>query len=242
MLSPEHRAELSVCPALVEMLEGERARARDGGMLELHSTSTPNNLFVLRRLFGEIQATATLETGLGYGASCALLAACHKAAGAAPAQQHVAIDPFQSTDWKDAAHMLLEKAALSDYAEIISKTSALHLPALCAAGRVFDLIYVDGSHLFEDVFMDFYHARFLLRKGGVILFDDCQIPHVAKVLRFITTNLREGFRELDLSPFRADGGRTLKYRAARMLGKVQLRAFEKTGDSERHIGSAFVDF
>jgi predicted O-methyltransferase YrrM len=242
MLSEEQRKELIICPQLVEMIEGGRAQARDGSRLEFHSGSTPNNLVILRRLFEKTKAVATLETGLGFGASCALLSACHRATGAAPSLQHVAIDPFQTSNWKDAGCVLLEKASLSQYAEIVSKTSALHLPALFAERREFDLIYIDGSHLFEDVFTDFYYSRFLLRKGGVVAFDDCTVPHIAKVLRFISSNLRGEFCELDLSSYRPNDGHSVRYKLARLLGKVQIRAFEKTGGSERPIYSAFGNF
>jgi hypothetical protein len=104
------------------------------------------------------------------------------------------------------------------------------------------LVYIDGSHLFEDVFIDFYYVARLLRDGGIVAFDDCADSNVAKVLRFITRNLNSVLTELDLDPYRLDSGRPLRYKAAKFLGKVQMRAFRKTGPAERSWDAKFSDF
>jgi hypothetical protein len=85
----------------------------------------------------------------------------------------------------------------------------------------FGLILRRRLHLFEDVFMDAYFGFRMLEDGGVILFDDSSIDHVAKVLSFVTANWSGWTSEIDLSAHRADGG-SLKYQAAKRLGKVQL--------------------
>jgi predicted O-methyltransferase YrrM len=240
---PDHiRRELNFCPELLEILETGVTLARDGSQTAVHSTSTLNNLLVLKGLFAKTKATSTLEIGLGYGASCSLLAACHRATGASPARQHVGMDPLQDTYWKDATPFLLERAKLDGYVEVLRRPSSLELPLLELAGRKFDLIYVDGSHLFEDVFVDFYHCRQLLRTGGIIVFDDCSYPHIAKVLKFISTSLRGHYTEVDVSSHRPDLGKNIKYRVGKLLGKVQLRAFQLTGEAERSVHSPFVNF
>ena len=38
--------------------------------------------------------------------------------------------------------------------------------------RYFDLIYIDGSHFFNDVLIDAIKSFELLKKGGIIIFDD----------------------------------------------------------------------
>jgi methyltransferase family protein len=91
------------------------------------------------------------------------------------------------------------------------------LPRLVEENEQFDLVYIDGSHLFEDVFIDTYYTGRLLSQGGVVAFDDCGDPHVRKVLAFLRSNLGDSFEELDLPPFRADQGRSTKYRLARQF-------------------------
>jgi predicted O-methyltransferase YrrM len=46
------------------------------------------------------------------------------------------------------------------------------LAHLIAEGSKFDFIYIDGSHTAPDVMTDACMAWGMLRKGGVILFDD----------------------------------------------------------------------
>jgi hypothetical protein len=48
----------------------------------------------------------------------------------------------------------------------------------------------------------------------------------------VTANWNGWTSEIDLSAHRADGG-SLKYQAARRLGKVQLRAFTRRGSDTR---------
>lgn len=48
------------------------------------------------------------------------------------------------------------------------------LPALCREGKSFDIIYVDGSHATLDVVNDGIFALHLLKKNGLIIFDDYQ--------------------------------------------------------------------
>ena len=46
--------------------------------------------------------------------------------------------------------------------------------------------------------------------------------------------------ELDLSPYRADNGKPVRYKAAKALGRVQLTAFRKTGNDRRRYDEARV--
>src|SRR5262249_8074403 len=100
---------------------------------------------------------------------------------------------------------------------------------------------VDGSHLFEDVFIDAYYAARLLEQGGLIAFDDSTKPEVAKVLRFIRTNMRQGLEEIDLMPFR-ENSKDFVIRVARRLGKLQLTAFRRVGEIDRPWNAALVPF
>jgi len=36
----------------------------------------------------------------------------------------------------------------------------------------FDLVYIDGSHMSDDVFFDAMESYKILKKGGILLFDD----------------------------------------------------------------------
>src|SRR5262249_34661334 len=151
-----------------------------------------------------------LEIGMCFGGSCLLFTASHQEASSKPSRQHTALDPFQTTAWDDAGLLAVQRAGLSGYLDFRPQFSHVALPRLLESGEQFDLIYVDGSHIFEDVFVDAYFGSRLLSENGVIAFDDCRDPHVQKVIKFVRANLQSSHKELDLSPFRPDQGKSLK--------------------------------
>jgi predicted O-methyltransferase YrrM len=141
---------VSFHPQLVELLKAGRAGA---------GAATINNLRTLARLMAETKPGRTLEIGLGAGASALLFASYHQEAGHLP-QSHVAIDPYQlsRTAFNSAGLRELEEAGLASFVSHHNGLSSLELPKLIDEGAVFDLIYIDGSHLFEDVFVDAYFS------------------------------------------------------------------------------------
>lgn len=55
---------------------------------------------------------------------------------------------------------------------LIEKNSAAALADVANADKKFDLIYVDGSHLYDDVLTDSELSWPLLRQGGILIWDD----------------------------------------------------------------------
>lgn len=232
---------LAFCPGLDEIYRTRRLVGRSGRVFEnLGALSTVNNLSILRSLMLERRPQATLEVGLSFGGSALTIAATHRDLGHAAARQHVAIDPFQATVWDDAGVVALERSELIGYVDVRREPSATVLAAMAAAGRSCDLIYVDGSHLFEDVFVDAYFGFRLLPETGIILFDDCTNDHVAK-LRFIETNWAAVAAEVDLARHRAEGT-SLGRRLAGRFGFLQVRAFRRTAPFPREWDAPFGDF
>ena len=189
-----------------------------------------------------LKPRSTLEVGLGFGGSCLVFTASHRDLGREPKGQHIASDPYESEVWDDCGLIITERAGLSGYLDFRAGPSFLELPKLINEGREIDLVYIDGSHLFEDVFVDFYFVSRILSDGGVILFDDSSDPHVRKVLRFIQTNCMKSFVPFDLSAYRSDLGKSFRYILGGVLGKHQLLAFQKIGPPERPWDSVFADF
>jgi predicted O-methyltransferase YrrM len=226
--------DTTFCPTLHEMVLSGKAPAATK-TIDTSSMSSVNNMVALRNLHLSLKARNTLEIGMRMGGSCLTLAQTHKDQGFAPSGQHVAIDPYQCTPFNDSAGLLaLERAGLRGYVDFRGSYSALALPQLLSEKRNFDLIYIDGSHNFEDVFIDAYFSALLLSKGGVVAFDDSSNPHIKKVLSFIRRNLRHCLQEIDIIPFRRD--RSLKHRIARMIGRANMTAFKRIGEFERPYG------
>jgi hypothetical protein len=230
------------CPVLAELLRTRRAVGKTGQVFEgLAALSTDSNLRIIHALMRETRAVRTLDVGLSFGGSALAFCASHKQLGRSPEAQHVAIDPFQATVWDSCGLMAVERAGLAGYMDLRQAYSALELPRLVEAGTRFGLVYVDGSHLFEDVFVDAYFITRLLVEGGIVAFDDSSNPHVAKVLRFLRKSLPRSLEELDLSKYRERRER-VRYRVARYLGKVQMTAFRRVGNLERRWDAPFRPF
>jgi hypothetical protein len=147
--------------------------------------------------------------------------------------RHVAIDPFQSTVWDSVGKMKLAELGLLGTVQIFEEKSSFVLPRLLEQGRRFGIIYVDGSHLFEDVFIDAYYSARLLEPDGYLLFDDSTDPHIKKVLAFINTSVTSLERQ-------AEG--TFRHTVARMLGRKQLTVYRRRGAVEREWNAAFHSF
>ncbi len=234
---------LAFCPELLELQRSRCVRGRSGRQFErLEALSSENNLVTLYRLMRTMKPARTLEIGLSFGGSGLVFTSGHRDLGRAPGRQHVAIDPFQASVWDDCGLWAIERAGLAGYLDFRPAISSLELPRIVSEGARYDLVYIDGSHLVEDVFVDAYFVTSLLADGGVVAFDDSPDPHVRKVLRFVRSSWRAGLEEMDLGPFRPDGGATLKYRAARLLGRTQMTAFRKVGQIARPWNAPFKRF
>lgn len=66
--------------------------------------------------------------------------------------------------------------------------SELILPRLAGDGLRRDFVFIDGSHLFDSVVVDFFYADRLLPVGGVIALHDTWMPSVRRAITFVSTN------------------------------------------------------
>jgi hypothetical protein len=117
--------------------------------------------------------------------------------------------------------------------------SAFALPQFITEQRKYVLIYVDGSHQFEDVLIDFVFCHDLLNVGGMLLFDDSTDSQVARVLRFIESNYDEIYHPEAL--LKGNLKQRLKRRLARRLHKNQLTAYRKLRDGRQNWDQPLKD-
>jgi predicted O-methyltransferase YrrM len=215
------------CPTLKRMLR-EGADSNGVKLVTLGSNSTENNLYVLRELIRARKPNNSLEIGLANGASALTILASLKEFVAIPSR-HTAIDPFQNSEWKCVGLASIRAAVLQDCFRFIEEYSSLALPRLLAGTECFDLIYVDGSHSYDNVFIDYFYSARLLKKNGIILFDDCTTGDVRLVIEFIRKKQKHILMEVDLNPYR-NPNRSWRSRLGTSLGQTQLIAFEKLED------------
>lgn len=141
----------------------------------------------LYHLIRATQAQTTLETGMAYGLSTLFMcqALCDNGAGS-----HTAVDPSQRIRWKSIGLLNVERAGLGCFLRFMEAPSDRALPQLALAGEQFDVVFIDGSHRFDHVLLDFYYADKLLRVGGHIMLDDVWMPAVRKACGFVLRNRR----------------------------------------------------
>jgi predicted O-methyltransferase YrrM len=233
--------DLGFSPALADMFSRRKAEGRDGRILDVTSISRRTNLIILRNLHRALGARHTLEIGLANGGSALVFCQTHKDLWGVGDRQHVAIDPFQRALFINETGLLaIEHAGLAPFLEFREEFSCYALSALCKEKATFEIIYVDGSHLFEDVFVDLYFSIRLLPSGGFLVFDDCRNPHVRKVLDFARRNLSGVLTEISLLHYSEP---TFREKVAKLLGESHVRGFVKRGEvSEREWDSGLINF
>lgn len=151
----------------------------------------------LRDLLVSEHAATVIEIGLAYGASALAIAEALVSTHPADAR-HVIIDAYQD-QFGDAGWTALVAAALTEACSLLREPSQLALPQLVRDGVVADAAFVDGSHIFHNVFVDLHLLRQLVRPGGLVVLDDCEWPSVATAVRYVELNTGWLHQELPTS-------------------------------------------
>lgn len=199
--APDRDGEAQRARSVRERLvrEGGSVINTDGSTLDMGTTAiTVDEGDALRRWVLREQATKTIEIGLAFGVS-----ALHICEGLVQVgklnPQHVAIDPFQAGSFANRGLQALEEAGVRSFVEHHSELSQIALPAFLKEGRQFDLAFVDGNHRFDSVFLDMFYLGRLVRKGGIIILDDYDLPGIKRAVSFYLTNLHWSVEELSPS-------------------------------------------
>lgn len=229
------------CPVLNEIMNTGMTLTVTGEKIPTCGFSTVRNLVTLRALMESGRFTRTLEIGLAHAGSALSLAGMHREQGREAEAQHIAIDPFQHDFLKSAGLTALERAGLRSYVKHINQRSQIALPDMLKEGLKFGLIYIDGSHCFDDVFVDFYYCDRLLESPGFLVFDDCADYRVRKVTRFIRRNYAMAYAEVPLEELFVQE-HPLRLRIARLLGRNQVRVFQRISERYREWDSPLRTF
>ncbi len=130
----------------------------------------------------------TIETGFATGTSSACIIA-------ATGQTHIAVDPFEGSAYKNIGIDNLRKLGFLDYLQLYREPSFFALPKMLKNGQKFDFAFIDGSHIFDDVFLDFFYIDKMLEDGGYVFFHDEHLDSVKLATSFIKSN-REDYRQI----------------------------------------------
>jgi hypothetical protein len=142
----------------------------------------------------------TLETGTGISTVMFAAWGC----------EHLAIVPseYQANVIMDYCN---EMGIDTSHLRFDLRSSEIGLPAMERSPEL-DLVFIDGAHGFPLPIIDWFYGAGLLRRGGVVVFDDVKLPAVS--------NLLNSYLERDDRWERIDG--TPVWRAYRRLSEGPL--------------------
>ena len=121
---------------------------------------------------------------------------------------HVAIDPFQmgphtgvpenEKGWQGLGVFNVYQSGMLPMMRLVQKKSHFALPqALETYGEgSFDLVFIDGMHLYDYTLVDAFYGAMLLRKGGLLVIDDVRHPSVKEVKWYLDDNYTH-FKSVD---------------------------------------------
>ncbi len=203
---------------LKEIYEKKSVQDSQGNLINPFPTATSIEIGTFFREFiQENNLRSTLEIGMAYGLSSMFICQTHDDRGYG---SHIAIDPFQSSQWKSIGLLNIEKASLSDKLRFFEGYSYEVLPKLLAQKETIDFAFIDGSHQFDYTLVDFFYIDKLLQIGGYVIFDDIWMPGVRKVLYFVLRNRMYELVKINVAS-------TLKQRITRFTRRFLQNPLEK---------------
>jgi predicted O-methyltransferase YrrM len=189
---PIHLALKPLDPSTAALLESmydrQPQRGTDGSIYPLeeedNKISAAEGMW-LYELCRKIKPKQTLEIGLAYGFSTLYFLDALKANGMGT---HVAVDPFEITDYHGIGLKKAQETGMDRSLRFIEATDIVGLPILIREGQKFEVIFIDGNHHFDYAILDFTISDYVCAKGGCIIFDDFWMPSIKKTVAFIERN------------------------------------------------------
>jgi predicted O-methyltransferase YrrM len=178
---------------LVEKIRAARRKLATDGPIRIRSAGDLERVSigrsdsdVLRDLVLAERARTVIEIGLAYGGSALAIAEALVANGSGQGQ-HLIIDAYQNRFYGSGWSAIVE-AGITGLCLLFEERSQIVLPRLLSEGFLADAAFVDGSHIFHNVFLDLFYLRELVRPSGLVILDDCSYPSVASAVRYFQVN------------------------------------------------------
>lgn len=228
---------LEQCPSLREMLDSQSAYSKSGEQIPIHSNIPIAYAEALYETVLREDPAVVLEVGMAFGvASLAILSALRDGNRDG---RLISIDPHQSSEWKGCGLAAIAHAGFVERHELIEDYDYNVLPRLLAAGLNIDFAYIDGWHTFDYALVDWWYVDKMLTVDGIVGFNDCGWPAVAKVIGFVLSHRKYSEIDVGLSPTFARYNRTREWlrrltfgRKAEWYRREEDRYLKKTANWE----------
>jgi len=201
---------------------------------------------MLGRLVLEHQCEAALEIGLANGFSSLFILDALDQIGRGSL---TSLDPFQHSDWQGRGLERIARAGFPVAHQFLEAASWQALPRAVQEGNRFDFALIDGSHSFDNAFVDFYFVDKLVVPGGIVVFDDVGWAGVERVVHYVIANRdyeiiaslprSRTSREVVLAPLKRAAARLARthrtptpavYQREESVNRAGFIALRKTGD------------
>jgi predicted O-methyltransferase YrrM len=153
--------------------------------------------FVLYHLQLKEKIKKSFEVGMATGASTVFLCqGLEDSKEESENNTHTAIDPAQKADyltepagsWNCTGIETVSHQNLSHRLHFKGESSHLVLPKMLENGDRFQLAFIDGMHLFDYAFLDFFYSDLLIEPDGIIIFDDIWMDSILTAILFVLKN------------------------------------------------------
>lgn len=171
-----------------------KIKTGNGEVKKLTDAIDPYEGYFLYKVIKENKFKNILEIGMANGMSALYICSGLDTLSNKKGPLHLtSIDPFQKTQWENTGLQTLKDAGFSKYHTLIEEVDYLALPKLVKEmdqNKIskFDLILIDGNHLFDYTVLDFFFTVKLLNIGGIIVLDDIKHKNTGKAYKYIKTN------------------------------------------------------
>ncbi len=173
---------------LNKIFETGQMTDQNGNIHALHSNISIEEGLYTQEVIRDIKPRISLEVGLAMGISSMFICEALKEINS---NRHIIIDPGQITsalsgdNWSGLGLYNLSKCGYDDIIDFKSDHSEYALPKLVEQGLKIDFAFIDGWHTFDHTMLDFFYINRMLNIGGVVVFDDAQMPSINKLINYV---------------------------------------------------------
>jgi predicted O-methyltransferase YrrM len=215
---------------LKEILATNTVRTPRGETLPLKEHIPQLECEVMQTWIAAYRPRRLLEIGLACGVSALFICDALAQTGDLETVTYYVIDPFQHSTWLSVGIRNLDRAGYRGVYTFYEEPSEFCLPRLAAEQVRLDFALIDGFHTFDHTLVDFFYINRLLSIGGIVVFDDIQLPSIQKVVAHVAT-----YECYEILPPPPQLRRSLPARVRRLLNvpEFRLTAFLKTAPDRR---------
>jgi predicted O-methyltransferase YrrM len=212
---------------LREIFDTKSVRDVGGASVPLHANLPELEGAILSTWVRDVRPKRIIEVGFAFGISTMFI--CDAIEDWTDVEYDI-IDPKQSTDWQDIGRANMSRAGYGDRYRLHEAKSEIALPRMLAEGKRCDFAFIDGMHRFDNAANDFFYVHRMLDIGGVIVFDDVDMPSLTRLTAMIRTF--PCYEDVPLPPEML-ARRELRLRRMAKVPPSRILGFRKTAKDER---------